>query len=366
MAEDHGDKSLEPTAHRRQQARAQGHVARSGDLNSAGLLLGGLLILIFTGRALVEFLAGFLSSYLGGDPWLAMIRADGPLDSQFVMTQWNTLLPQLAQALLPVVALVAILAVGMNVLQVGILFLPHKVLPDFSRVDPSAGLARVFSPTGASRLAFGIFTILVISAVGLASVYGRRQDLLSLADRDVPQIALLAWELCLWTSLKMGGALAVLAVLDFGFQRWKHERDLKMTPQEMREETRALQGDPQLLARRRNVMRHMSRGRLSQAVPSADVVIVLAAELAIALRYDADSMRAPVVVAKGAGAVASQIQRLALEHGIPLVEKHPLARSLYRRVELNRPVGNELFAEVAEVLAYAYQTRNKPLPAALA
>ncbi len=132
-----------------------------------------------------------------------------------------------------------------------------------------------------------------------------------------------------------------------------------MTPQEVREEMRNLQGDPQVIARRRGVQRQLALNRIAAAVPKADVVITNPTELAVALQYDSATMAAPIVVAKGAGVIAQRIRRLALENGVPIVEKKPLAQALYRDVEINQPVPNEMYAAVAEVLAYVYQLKGK-------
>ena len=169
-------------------------------------------------------------------------------------------------------------------------------------------------------------------------------------------------EILLWTSLKIGLALLLLALLDYAFQRWKHEQDLKMTSQEVREEMKNLEGDPQVVARRRAVQRQLALNRLSNAVPKADVVITNPTELAVAIRYEPEEMAAPIVVAKGAGLIAQRIRRLALEHGIPIVENKPLARALYRDVEINQPIPEDRYAAVAEVLAYVYQLKGKEIP----
>ena len=137
-------------------------------------------------------------------------------------------------------------------------------------------------------------------------------------------------QILLWTGLKIGVALLILSILDYGFQRWKHERDLRMTPQEMREEMKNLEGNPQMIARRRQVQRQLAMHRLSDAVPKADVVITNPTELAVAIQYVPATMAAPIVVAKGAGVLAQRIRRLAVQSGIPIVEQKPLARALYQ------------------------------------
>ncbi|MHB8902951.1 MAG: EscU/YscU/HrcU family type III secretion system export apparatus switch protein, partial [Thermoguttaceae bacterium] len=180
---------------------------------------------------------------------------------------------------------------------------------------------------------------------------------------DVEEIAAYLVGLLIWTTIKIGAALLILALLDYGFQWWKQEQDLKMTTQEVREEMRNLEGDPHIAARRKAVQRQLALERLANAVPKADVVVTNPTELAIAIRYEPEKMDAPIVVAKGAGVLAQRIRRLALEHGIPIVEKKPLAQALYREVDIGRPVPHERYAAVAEVLAYVYQLQGRKTPA---
>ena len=359
MAENSGEKSQDPTPHRRQQVREAGQVAHSQDLSSAGLLLGSLVILIFTGGALLNYLGTVFVGYLSGGTWLASIRSGMPLGIDLVADQWNAIASGLAKVLLPVLGLILLLAIIMNVLQMGVWFLPHKLLPDFSRINPLTGLSRLFSTANTIRLTFGIFKIAVVAGVAFASLYSQRHEVASIAGRGLPQIAGFVWTICLWTCIKIGIALCVLAILDYGYQRWKHDRDLKMTPQEIREEMRNLQGDPQIIARRRNIQRQFALNRLSLSVPKADLVITNPLEPAVALRYDAAAMAAPVVVAKGAGVMAGRIRELAATNGIPVVEKASLAQALYQEVDLNHPVPNTHYAGVAEALAQVYQLKNK-------
>jgi len=174
--------------------------------------------------------------------------------------------------------------------------------------------------------------------------------------------------LALTTALWVGIALFALALLDFAYQRWKHEQDLRMTRQEVVEEMKNMQGDPQVMARRRAVQRQMALNRMGDKVPQADVIVTNPTELAIAIQYNPEEMAAPIVVAKGAGVLAQRIRRLALEHNIPVVERKPLAQLLYKEVEPGHPVPDGSYAAVAEVLAYVYQLKGKkpPLPRAAA
>lgn len=356
MPEQDGDKSQDATPHRRQKAREEGHVAKSQDLGSAVLLIAGMLALLMSGGALVDFLFCFTESHLGGRPWLTM-------DPELAAGHWNATVLELGRYLLPIFGLLLLAAVAVNVGQVGLLFLPSRLAPDVTRLDPLQGFRRLFSLSSVARLGFGIFKILVIGAVAFASLYGERHRILGMTELPKEAIAFYLVQILLWTTIKVGLALLVLAILDYAFQRWKHEQDLKMTPQEVREEMKNLEGDPQMVARRRVVQRQLAMSRLSQAVPKADVVITNPTELAVAVQYDMTTMPAPIVVAKGAGFAAGRIRQLALEHGIPIVEKKPLAQALYRDVEINQPIPHDKYAAVAEVLAYVYQLKGKPIPA---
>ncbi len=189
-----------------------------------------------------------------------------------------------------------------------------------------------------------------------------RDAILGLTGLALPGVAAFIIKILFWTTVKIGVALFILAILEYAFQKWKHEQDLKMTSQEVREEMRNLEGDPQIAARRRAVQRQLALNRMGEAVPNADVVITNPTELAVAIKYKPEKMVAPVVVAKGAGVLAKRIRRLALEHGIPIVEKKPLAQALYREVEVDQAIPQDKYAAVAEILAYVYQLKGKDVP----
>jgi flagellar biosynthesis protein FlhB len=330
---------------------------QSQDLTSAVLLLSGLGVLMFCGGALVDAMARLIVSQFEGGAWLT-------IDVDFFWQYWMATALALAKVTLPILLLIMLVAVASNMMQIGFIFLPEKALPDFSRANPMSGFGRLFSMSSTMRLAFGIFKILIVGAVGFMCLWQHREQVMLLADMELPQVASFMWEVCLWTGLKIGLALLILAILDYAYQRWKHEQDLRMTPQEVREEMRNLQGDPQIASRRRAVQRQLAIGRLSSAVPKADVVITNPTELAVAIQYEPETMAAPIVVAKGAGVLAQRIRRLALENGVPIVEKKPLAQALYKDVDVNHPIPDQMYAGVAEVLAYVYQLKGKALPGA--
>jgi flagellar biosynthetic protein FlhB len=358
MAEYAGDKSHEPTPFRRQKAREQGQVAYSQDLGSAALLFAALLILMSLGPALIRLLADFMQHQLGGEPWLTT-------DRDTVLAVANGILRELAGAIGPIFGLLFATAALASVFQIGLLFTPERIAPDITRLDPLKGLQRIFSLPGVMRLSFGLFKVIVVIAVVAFGLYDRWEDIVRAASLAPIEIARFLADLALGVGLRVAGALLVLALLDYGFQRWKHEQDLRMTTQEVREELRNQQGDPQILARRRAVQRQLAMHQLANVVPKADVVVTNPTELAVAIQYLSDKMAAPIVLAKGAGVMAARIRRLALEHNVPIVEKKPLAQALFKEVDVNHPVPDKMYAAVAEVLAYVYQLKGKKGPRAM-
>jgi flagellar biosynthetic protein FlhB len=180
---------------------------------------------------------------------------------------------------------------------------------------------------------------------------------------DSLQLGIFLYDVCLKTVLWTALALVILALFDYGLQWWKQEQDLKMTHQEVREEMKEMQGDPQVAARRRQIARQMAMSRVASAVPKADVIVTNPTELAVAIQYDPAEMAAPVVVAKGAGVLAQRIRKLGLENNIPIIERKPLAQLLYKEVEIGKAVPTDSYAAVAEVLAYVYQLKGKKMPA---
>jgi flagellar biosynthetic protein FlhB len=248
-----GEKSLDPTPHRRQQARQEGHVAKSHDLGSAAMLLLGLAVLMTLGGSLAGFLAEYCRSQLGGRPWLVA-------DAEFLTGEWNAVLWALGRRLLPILGLLCLGGVAVNVLQTGFLFLPQRLSFDFGRISPAHGWQRIFSFAGLVQLGFGVFKLIAVLGAAAAVLYQQREAVLGLAALPPPALAHGMAQVLLWTGLKLGAALLVLAVLDYAYQRWRHERDLRMTPQELREEMRNLEGDPQVIGRRKQMQRELAQG----------------------------------------------------------------------------------------------------------
>ncbi len=350
-----GDKKHDATPHRRQQAREKGQVARSQDMGSALVLLLAVLALRWFGPQIAQTVATIMKAgFTQVRYWDADPRAASGLVAASVL--------ECLQALLPVMLTVCGIVLINNWFQIGFLFLPDKITMDWKRISPLAGVKRLFDLPNLARLGFGLLKIALVALVITLGVWGRWDMIMQAQTLSVGEIGLLVWDTTIDMCIRTAVVLLLLAVLDYGFQWWKMEQDLKMTDEEVREEMKSMNGDPHIAARRRQIQRQLVMNRMQSDVPGADVVITNPTELAIAIKFDPTKMAAPVIVAKGAGHVAARIRKVALEAGVPIVERKPLAQALFKNVEIGQPIPVEQYAAVAEVLRYVYQLQGKKLP----
>jgi flagellar biosynthesis protein FlhB len=351
MSGDQADKKHPATERRREQARREGQVSKSADLSSAAMLMIALLCLRWLGGPLCGRVATGLSDSLSGGLVAAWSFQDA-------MHQLFAAAALLALATLPLLSLMFLSGIVVNVSQTGLLLTPSAVAFKWKHVSPLGGIKRIASVRGLMRLGFGVFKVLVIAAVAYLAVRSRHQGILAMGSASVPVLVVALFEnlfgICIWIAT----ALLALGALEYAFQRWRYEQDLKMTDQELRDEMKESQGDPQTQQQRGAVRRRSLTGGISRDVAAADVVITYRAELAIAICYRPHEMIAPRVVAKGAGPLTQQIRRLALQSGVPVVERPQLSQFLYKTVELGGTVPADQYVGVAEVLRYVYQLRG--------
>ena len=354
---DFEERTEEATPRRREEAREKGQVAKSHDLCAALTLLGSLVILQVTGQDMLGALAlvtrKSLDSLCLGALTEESIRQYYAYASVFIFASCAPLV-------------LGILAVGIasNLVQSGFVWTAEPLKPDFARLDPFRGLSGMLSKRGFVRLLVSLFKVLVIAAVAWVTIKSYLPATSAAVDLAPGKAVTFASGLVLKFGYRVGTALLVLALLDFGFQKWQYERDLMMTRQELKEELRRMEGDPMTRERRKRIQRQVAMQRMMANVHKADVVITNPTELAIALEYDPDAMDAPVCVAKGAGFIAGKIRELAAAAGVPIVENKPIAQMLYRKVEVGAQIPVELYQAVAEILAYVYRLKGKTLPEA--
>jgi flagellar biosynthetic protein FlhB len=354
MAEDLGQSRTEaPTPRRRQEAREQGRVAVSQELTGGLLLLAGALALLWGGAGLGGGLLDGVRRGLSG----AAVRDLGPEQARALLVG---LAAQAAHLVAPLLAALFVVALVAMVFQVGFHFLPGLLAFRIDRLDPMAGLQRMFSLAGVVRGLAALAKVMIVAAVAYVVCSGRARELSALWQHDLPTAVALGWAVVLRLAIIAAIALLVLGGLDYAFQRYRLEQSLWMTRQELKEELKQEEGDPVIKARMRKLGREMSQRRMMRDVPRATVVITNPTHLAIALRYE-KGQPAPRVLAKGAGHVAQRIVETARRHAVPVVERRPVAQALYKAVKVGQEVPAALYHAVAEVLAYVYRLRGTPI-----
>jgi flagellar biosynthetic protein FlhB len=253
------DNSQEPTPHRRQLLRSRGQVAHSAELNSVAVLLAAIIGIVWCGTALCEQLSEMLAMQLGGSAWPASATAKG--DVTLVVSQWQSIGLGLARPLVAILGMAGCAAVASSLLQTGFLILPDRVSPDLARINPLAGLRRMVSADRATQVAFGAAKLVAVIAIVGLLMADRWNELLALGTLEVSQLGGAAWQLCLAVLVRAAGVLLALACLDYLWQRWKLDRALRMSPTEIREELRALEPNPQVLAARREARKRLASAK---------------------------------------------------------------------------------------------------------
>jgi flagellar biosynthetic protein FlhB len=354
------EKTEPPTVRRRREAREQGNVARSNDLGAAVVLLGGLIGLYFTARPIAIRLVEIMRLCLGStDESVTQPQALGELTVLAVQTMGPMLFPMF------IALMVASLIVSFA--QVGWLLTLEPLKPSLNKLNPISGLKRFVSMQQAVTLGLSVLKMAAAILVAYFTIRQQYPLLVTAAAMPTAGIVVLLAKMLFTLAVRLSALLLLLAILDYAYQKYRYEQDLKMTKQEVKEEHRSMEGDPQLKARRRRVQLDIAMQRMRNEVPKADVVVTNPTEIAVALRYDEATMAAPRVVAKGKGFMAEQIRKMAIEHGVPLVEKKPLAQALYKTVEIGQEVPPQFYRAVAEILAYVYElTGRHRRPAAAA
>ena len=353
MPENTGQERTEQaTPKKREQARSKGQVANSREVASAMVLMTSLGLFYFAGSRMFWSLSEFITGiYQNIDSLRFASVADA---SAFSMD----LLYKFLLVLLPFIVPIAITGFVANVFQIGFQLNSEAISPKFSKLNPASGIKRLISLKSLVELGKSIAKLLLIGSIAFVMIKGEMKAFPLLIHQEVGQILIFIARVSLKISFFVCLAMIALAALDFVYQRWQHEKDLKMTKQEVKDERKQTQGDPKVKARIRGVQLEMARRRMMEAVHKADVIITNPTHLAIALQFDAEEMIAPRVLAKGAGYVAQRIREIGEENQIPIVEQKPLAQSLYKMVEIGDYIPAELYRAVAEVLAYVYRLKG--------
>ncbi|MFP3567242.1 flagellar biosynthesis protein FlhB [Paraburkholderia sp. SIMBA_030] len=352
MAEDSDlEKTESATPRRLQKAREEGQIVRSRELSTFALLAAGFFGVWGMSSSIGEHLQGMLRTAFTFDH-------AGAFETRRMMIGAGVASREGLYALLPILAFTGAAALLAPMALGGWLLSAKGLEPKFSRLDPIAGLGKMFSINGPIQLGMSLAKTLVVGIVGGTAIWNRREEILALATQPVHIALANAMHLIAVCCGMTVAGMFVVAALDVPYQLWQFHKKLRMTKEEVKREHRESEGDPHVKGRIRQQQRAMARRRMMTQVPKADVVVTNPTHFAVALQYTDGEMRAPKVVAKGVNLVAARIRELAAENNVPLLEAPPLARALYHNVELNREIPGPLYGAVAEVLAWVYQLRR--------
>lgn len=339
-----------PSPRRLEQAREEGQIARSPELSAFAVLMAGSGGLWFAGDHLFGGLKALMVRGMSID---AVADDTGAMQTVLLQTTTDTMV--LMAPLFAVMVLVALAApLGLS----GWLFTFKPVEPDFSRLNPLKGLARMVSGHALAELGKALAKAAVIGTVAALVLWGQTEELMNLMalplDRGIVEMG----HIVVWSLAVIASGMILIVAIDVPLQLWRHTSRLRMSREDVKKEMKETEGDPQVKAAIRSQQREMARRRMMAAVPTADVVVTNPAHYAVALSYADKTMRAPRVVAKGSELVAARIREIAAEHRVPVLESPPLARALYRHAEIGDEIPETLYTAVAEVLAYVFQLRH--------
>lgn len=353
MAEQEGqEKTEEPSDKRREDSRKEGQVAFSKEVTSAAILAGVGMIFYATSSSILQQSQKFLYD--------SFTQLD---QEEFTINTVTKILKHALDVSSPIFwpFAIAVIIVGLlsSIFQVGFKPTFKPMAPKFNKISPASGIKRLFSAQSVAELFKSLFKMGVLGFIGYLSFAEELDTLMGLSVSNTQTIISYNFSMLATITGKITLALVVLAIMDYMFQRWQHEQKLKMTKQELKEEMKQSEGDPQLKGRIRQVQREMSKARMMQEVPQADAVITNPTHFAVAIKYDREVMMAPQITAKGADFIALRMRAVAKENNVPVIERPPLARELYRDVEVGEVIPDRFFKAIAEILAFVYRLRKK-------
>lgn len=345
------DKTEDPTEKRKKDSREKGEIARSKELNTLAIMIAGSVALLIFGGALAQEL-------------MELMRQNFSLSREVILDQRSMstyLLNSGLTALLAIqpIMITLVLAALIGPISLGgWLFAAGSLTPKFSRMNPAAGLKRMFSFKAVAELLKAFAKFLIILAVALLVLKSDIDDLIRIAHEPLELAVIHCLQVVGWSTLWMSCGLIVIAAVDVPVQLWESHKKLLMTKQEVRDEHKEAEGRPEVKQRIRQLQREMSQRRMMAAIPDADVVITNPTHYAVALKYDPDKGGAPMLIAKGSDFLALKIREIAVANEVLLLESPALARSIYHSTELDQEIPGGLYLAVAQVLAYVYQIRQ--------
>ena len=354
MAEQEGQEKTEvPTEKKRRESREEGQVAFSKELSSAALLAGIVLTLVATSPIILDAMRQLMSQIFRD------LAQSEELSIDSIFTLSGEILSIILPAFAPFASVIIFVGIFASVLQVGVLITFKAIAPKFNKISPLTGLKRLFSSQSLADFLKSMAKLIIVGFVGYLTYIDKITELNGLSVSTPESILIYNFTVVAEVAGKIVLALVAIAIFDYFYQRWHHEQQLMMTKQEVKDETKQTEGDPQLKARIRQIQREMSNARMMQEVPKADAVIVNPTHFSVAILYDRDVMTAPEVIAKGADHLALRMRTVARENNVPILERPELARDLYANVEIGDDIPERFYKAIAEILAFVYRLRKR-------
>jgi len=350
MAESEGQERTEqPTAKRLREARERGQVPRSRELGGAVMLGASILLLSMMGGPMMAAVMGWLKN--------ALTFSSGDLQPTRLLPHLGTEFIGMALIVAPLFIAGVVAAIVAPMFVSGVSFSSKALMPDFSRVNPLAGFKRLWSGPALAEIAKAIVRVAMVGVVGYIVLRSKLPAIVHLIDEPAREAIPHGGSIAIGMLFSLTFVMVGIAAVDVPYQIWQHRRQLRMTREEVREEMKESDGRPEVKARIRRMQHQLANRRMLEAVPKADAIIVNPTHYAVAIQYET-KMRAPKVIAKGVDTIAAAIRDVAEKHKVPIVSAPPLARALYRQVELNKEVPVKLYAAVAQILSFVYQLKN--------
>ncbi len=353
------DATEEPTAKKTEDARKKGQVAKSKELEDAVVLLVLFLTIRITAGLMSDNFGNTFRYVYGHVPdILSNAAMEGGISTITIRSMLVYIMTRIIVICLPFFLLGVLVAFLINVLQFGFKVTPEPLKPKLDKLNPASGIKRIFSKDSLFELLKSILKIAIIAVIAYTTIKDQADQLFVIYDIGVVQAVILMGTIILDVGIRISLVFLALGFVDLLYQKRKHHKNLMMTKQEVKDEYKNTEGDPAVKSAQRQRMREASQRRMMQDVPQADVVITNPTHLAVALQYDGEKNRAPIVVAKGEEYVAAKIKEVAREHGVQIIEDKPLARMLYTTVDVGQEIPPELYQTVAEVLAMVYSMKK--------
>lgn len=354
MAEDTGQERTEqPTPRRIQQAREKGQVPTSRELNTMLMMLIAGASIMFVGPGIVEDLLQMFKQYLS-------ISRENIFDTSSMPVLLEKAIIDALITLSPFFTLMVLSALAGPLMMGGVTFSTKALSFKWDKLNPITGMGRVFSKKGLVELVKALLKFIIIGTTAILFLYSEADTYLGLGDEPLFQALSHTADLLVWSFLSIASVLVFIALIDVPFQIFDYTQQLKMTFQEIKDENKDTEGNPDVKGRLKNTQREIAQRRMMAEVPKADVIITNPEHYSVAIKYEADGMRAPIVVAKGVDIMAMQIRTIAREHEVPILQAPPLARALHHTTEIDEEIPAALYLAVAQVLAYIFKLRTDP------